>query len=109
MAAEIKNAGIPKDLMKDVVIRTLKSRIEEINQKLNDIYASMKYFEKKYGMKTEEFYKKFLSGTLGDDMDFFKWKASPRLSNFICLMYAERLFAVTFINDYRIYLLQWQS
>ncbi len=66
--------------MKDVVIRTLKSRIEEINQKLNDIYASMKYFEKKYGMKTEEFHKKFLSGTLGDDMDFFKWKASPRLS-----------------------------
>lgn len=36
----------------------------------------MKYFEKKYGMKTEEFYKKFLAGSLGDDMDFFEWKAS---------------------------------
>lgn len=81
MAAEIKNAGIPRDLMKDVVIRTLKSRIEEINQKLNDIYASMKYFEKKYGMKTEEFYKKFLSGTLGDDMDYFEWKASAEVYN----------------------------
>lgn len=81
MAAEIKNTGLPNNLVKNVVIRTLKSRIEEINQKLNDIYASMKYFEKKYGMKTEEFHKKFLSGTLGDDMDFFEWKASSEVYN----------------------------
>ncbi len=81
MAAEIKNTETPKDLVKYAVIRTLKSRIEEITQKLNDIYASMKYFEKKYGMKTEEFYKKFTSGSLGDDMDFFEWKASAELYN----------------------------
>lgn len=79
MAAEIKNTGIPKDFVKNAVIRTLKSKIEEINQKLNDIYSSMRYFEKKYGMKTEEFYKKFTSGSLGDDMDFFEWKASAEL------------------------------
>lgn len=76
MAAEIKNSGIPKELVRDAVKRTLKSRIEEINQKSNDIYESIKYFEKKYGMKTEEFYKKFVRGDLGDDMDFFEWKAS---------------------------------
>ena len=81
LAAEIKNTGIPKDLVKYTVIRTLKSKIEEINQKLNDIYASMRYFEKKYGMKTEEFYKKFTSGSLGDDMDFFEWKASAEIYN----------------------------
>jgi len=51
MAAEIKSAEIPTELVRDAVKRTLKSRIEEINQKLNDIYESMKYFEKKYGMK----------------------------------------------------------
>ena len=81
MAAEIKKTGLTKDLVKNVVTRTLKSRIEEINQKLNDIYESMKYFEKKYGMKTEEFHKKFLSGTVGDDMDFFEWKASAEVYN----------------------------
>ena len=72
----MKNTGISKDLMKDVVFRTLMSKLEEINQKLNDINENMKYFEKKYGMKTEEFYKKFLNGILEDDMDFFEWKAS---------------------------------
>jgi hypothetical protein len=81
MASEIKNSGIPKELVRDAVIRTLKSRIEEINQKSNDIYESIKYFEKKYGMKTEEFYKKFVRGELGDDMDFFEWKASSEIYN----------------------------
>lgn len=36
----------------------------------------MKYFEKKYGMKSEEFYKKYVDGILGDNMDFLEWKAS---------------------------------
>jgi hypothetical protein len=79
MAAEIKNAAIPKDLVLGAVTRTLKSRIEEINQKSNDIYENMKYFERKYGMKTEEFYIKFVGGKLGDDMDFFEWKASSEI------------------------------
>jgi hypothetical protein len=79
MALEVKDTGIPKDLVKDVVIRTLRSRVEEINQKLKDIYENVSYFERKYGMKTEEFYEKFVSGALGDDMDFFEWKASKEI------------------------------
>jgi hypothetical protein len=66
MAAEIKNSGIPMELVRDEVTRTLKSRI---------------YFEKKYGMKTEDFYKKFVRGELGDDMDYFEWKASSEIFN----------------------------
>jgi hypothetical protein len=81
MASEMKNAGIPMELVRDAVTRTLKSRIEEINQKSNDISGSMKYFEKKYGMKTEDFYEKFIIGELGDDMDFFEWKASSEIFN----------------------------
>ena len=76
MAADIKNTELSKDFVKDVVSRTIKTRIEEINQKIIDVYNSIKYFEKKYGMNTEEFYNKFLMGSLGDDMDFFEWKAS---------------------------------
>jgi hypothetical protein len=81
MASEIKSTGFSKDLVEEAVTRTLKSRIEEINQKLNDTSESMKYFEKKYGMKTDEFYKKFVGGVLGDDMDFFEWKASSEIYN----------------------------
>lgn len=73
MALEIKGS------VKEAVIRTLKSKIEEINQKLIDIYENTKYFEKKYGMRTEEFYEKFSAGEIGDDMDFFEWKASKEI------------------------------
>ena len=81
MVSEVKNIGIPKDLVKDVVIRTLRSRVEEINHKLKDIHDSMNYFERKYGMKTDEFYEKFVNGAVGDDMDFFEWKALKEIND----------------------------
>ncbi len=81
MAAEMKSTGISKETMKDAVVRTLRSKIEEINQKLIDANENMRYFEKKYGMKTEEFCEKFLAGELGDDMDFFEWKALKEIYN----------------------------
>jgi len=79
MVLEVKNTGIPSDLVKDVVTRTLRFRVEEIKQKLTDIYENLNYFERKYGMKTADFYTKFVSGALGDDMDFFEWKASKEI------------------------------
>ncbi len=81
MAAEIKNSGFSKEMMKEVVTRTLKLKIEEINQKLINTHETIRYFEKKYGMRTEEFYKRFLAGELGDDMDLFEWKASKEISD----------------------------
>ena len=81
MAAEIKNSGFSKEMMKEVVTRTLKLKIEEINQKLINAQETIRYFEKKYGMRTEEFYKRFLTGELGDDMDLFEWKASKEISD----------------------------
>lgn len=81
MAVEIKNSGFLKDSVKHVVIRTLMSKLEEINQKLEDINENMKYYEKKYGMQSEIFYKKFVNGKLEDDMDFFEWKASYEICN----------------------------
>lgn len=81
MVLKTKNTGIPQNIVRDVVIRTLRSKIEEINQKLNNLYENMCYFEKKYGMKTEEFYNQFVSGKLGDDMDFLEWKASAEIYN----------------------------
>jgi len=81
MASEIKSITIPKEVIREAVFRTVRLRIEEINQKLSDIYTSMRYFEMKYGMDSEKFYNKFVSGSLGDEMDFFEWKASTEIYN----------------------------
>jgi len=76
MTTDSKNTEFLKNFIQGVVTRTIKNRITELNQKISDINSNMRYFETKYGMKTEDFYKKYLGGILGDDMDFFEWKAS---------------------------------
>lgn len=52
-----------------------------MSHKINDIHEILKGFEKKYDMKSDEFYKKYVDGTLGDDMDFLEWKASIEIYN----------------------------
>lgn len=81
MLFEARKTGIPEDVVKAVVARTLRSKVEEINHTLTEIQHSITYFEHKYGMKTEDFYEKFIRGEAGDDMDFFEWKAMKELSD----------------------------
>ena len=73
MLLEVKKAGISEEVVK--VARTLKAKVEELNNKLREIEESIRYFERKYGMKTADFYDKFKRGATDDDVDFFEWKA----------------------------------
>ncbi len=81
MVLVVKDTVIPEDLVKDAVIKALKTRIEDIDQKSENLKGSIEYFEIKYGMETEDFYKKFNNGELADEMDFFEWKASWEIFN----------------------------
>ena len=81
MVFEAKKTGIPDEVVKDVVARTLRSKVEELNHKLQEIQKSIGYFERKYGMKTAEFYGTFTRGEAGDAMDFFEWKALKELND----------------------------
>ena len=47
-------------------IAKYRSNIDQIQQELNG-------FESKYKMSSEKFFKRFESGKLGDDGDFFEW------------------------------------
>ena len=79
MSLYVDNTSIPEKEVKNVIIKTLKSRIEEINNDIINIKKDLSDFEDKYGLSTEEFYKNFLEGKLGDKMDFFEWKASKKI------------------------------
>ena len=65
--------------VKNAVIKTIRHRIEEINHELAEIIKNLEYFERKHGLKTDKFCQKFLKGEMGDDMDFFEWKASKEI------------------------------
>lgn len=75
MSLEINNAYVSRELVKRTVLKTIRSKIEEINFKLIDTRKMLTYYEKKYGMQTDYFYERFIKGNLGDEQDFFEWKA----------------------------------
>lgn len=99
MTLIIKDTAMPEYLVKDMVIKALKARIGEINQKLEDLGGSMDYFKRKYGMETEEFYQKFTGGEIGEEMDFFEWKASWEIFKELKM---ENMALLEAINDSRI-------
>lgn len=76
VSLEVKSTTIPVDQVKNAVISALKNRIDEIDRKLDDLNQNLEYFQRKYDLKSEDFSEMFTEGKLGDDMDFFEWKAS---------------------------------
>lgn len=46
---------------------------------LLELAAELRCYEEKYGMASDDFYRRFKSGELGDDFDFFGWSARFRM------------------------------
>lgn len=61
--------------MEDVVSSAVRKERTEGKFLLDRFREKLTTFENEYDMKTVEFIDKFEAGTLGDDEDFFEWKA----------------------------------
>jgi hypothetical protein len=46
---------------------------------LMELAVELRGFEQQYRMTSEEFYRKFNAGEIGDDIDFFDWNATHRM------------------------------
>jgi len=61
----------------EVVDRALEKIValerEEARETLTELEARLQVFEERYQMSSEEFYRRFRAGELGDDMDFVEW------------------------------------
>ena len=42
----------------------------------DEMRVELDQFERQYGLGSSEFYEKFESGEMGDDMDFFEWSGT---------------------------------
>ena len=47
--------------------------INRLKREIVRMELSLEKYEKKYGMETDDFYKRFENGELGDDRDFVMW------------------------------------
>ena len=54
------------------------NRIDELRKRLTEEVAE---FEKKYAMNSDDFYRRYESGGLGDDTDFMEWSATIDMLN----------------------------
>lgn len=65
---------------KELALEALSSAIERelkiLKAKLTGFEEEMQGFESKHGLSSNEFYKKFESGELGDDESYFTWWAA---------------------------------
>jgi len=77
LTLDIKGDFTPQEVSE--VIRAALDQNERVAKYKIKKYSSIcENFEKKYGMDSDLFMKKFDSGDLGDDDDFFDWYAAKR-------------------------------
>ncbi len=62
------------DKIVDVRLSRYRSRLERYERELNEL-------ERKHDMDSEEFQRRFESGELGDDMEYFEWNGMIELRN----------------------------
>lgn len=74
--------GIKGDFTSQEVSEVTRAALEQNERvakyKIKKYSSICENFEKKYGMNSDLFMKKFDSGELGDDDDFFEWYAAKR-------------------------------
>lgn len=57
------------------LIRSIERERKVCDIALDQLMSKCRTFEEKHHLSSQVFFKAFLSGELGDDQDFFEWKA----------------------------------
>lgn len=65
-----------KELALEALSSAIKRELKIVKAELEGFEEEMQRFESKHGLSSNEFYKKFESGELGDDEDYFTWWAA---------------------------------
>jgi len=57
------------------LLKSLERESEMCRIAIADLKSRVQGFETRYGISSENFYRRFTKGELGDDLDYFEWKA----------------------------------
>ncbi len=59
--------------------KLLERQLEQDQAQLNELAQDLAKFERQFGMSSEEFYRQYQAGKMGDDMDVFEWNVFYRM------------------------------
>ena len=62
-----------RGLIDRAIDKLLVAEIEQARVERRDLEARLSAYEEQYGMTSEEVYRRFRAGGLGDGMDFVEW------------------------------------
>jgi hypothetical protein len=70
---QLYRQGFRSEVIDRAVDKLLTMEIERAYVERRDLDARLADYEKRYHMSSEEFYRRFRAGELGDGMDFVEW------------------------------------
>ncbi len=65
--------GFRSEVIDRAIDKLLATEIKRAHAERRDLEARLADYEKRYNMSSEEFYRRFRAGELGDGMDFVEW------------------------------------
>ncbi|MBI5602878.1 MAG: hypothetical protein HY879_05945 [Deltaproteobacteria bacterium] len=73
IAVDVTTIDPVLELAIEKLLKREAPRMDELKQRL---LKQESEFEKKYGLNSEEFYRRYEKGIMGDDMDYVEWSAT---------------------------------
>lgn len=67
--------GKSNDVINQTLDKIISQELAESRQKNQELEAEIQRFEQQYQMSSAEFYQRFHSGELGDELDWVEWNA----------------------------------
>lgn len=71
----LSNADGGSELLERSLAKIIDYEINMAKQQAAELEAELKQFETQYQMGSEDFYRRFKNGELGDDIDFVEWSS----------------------------------
>jgi len=65
--------GYHSDLIEQSLTKIINLELHHAKEQSDDLESKLLVFENQYQMDSEQFYQKFITGTLGDAIDFVEW------------------------------------
>ena len=70
---QLYRQGFRSEVIDRTLDKLLAAETERILAERRDLEARLSAYEKQFNMSSQEFYRRFRAGELGDEMDFVEW------------------------------------
>lgn len=67
--------NLSDEYLQKAISKVISYEIAKTIEESNELSAELKIYEQRLGMTSEDFFRKFNAGELGDSADFFEWSA----------------------------------